>query len=101
MVLHQRRRVLSVRRVTGAVPHAQVREDENKKARGQESTASGVTGTKDLGVRELGYRTMFLGCFVEPDTTASSGQEGGNIFVRAGQGCEGWPERRGVRSHGF
>ncbi|KAI0995765.1 DNA replication licensing factor [Podosphaera aphanis] len=41
--------------------------------------ASGVTGLKALGVRDLTYRLAFLACMVTPDTTSDGLAEGQNM----------------------
>ena len=42
---------------------------DNRGFRGTDAGGSGVTGLKDLGVRDLTYRMAFLACFSSPDTT--------------------------------
>ncbi|KAF2754382.1 MCM-domain-containing protein [Pseudovirgaria hyperparasitica] len=54
-------------RVPGVRPQA-VR-DVGNGSRGGDAGGSGVSGLKDLGVRDLTYRMSFLACMVTPDTS--------------------------------
>jgi DNA replication licensing factor MCM6 len=54
--------------------------------RGSDMGGTGVSGLKDLGVRDLTYRLAFLACMVVPDTTAPGknsllSMEAGNILA--------------------
>lgn len=54
--------------------------------RGSEAGGTGVSGLKDLGVRDLTYRLAFLACMVVPDTSTPGkngllNMEAGNILA--------------------
>ncbi|KAF2492182.1 MCM-domain-containing protein [Lophium mytilinum] len=69
-------------RVPGVRPQAT--RDSSNAPRGSDVGGSGVTGLRQLGVRDLTYRMAFLACMVIPDTS-TPGHPQSNILASLGQ----------------
>jgi DNA replication licensing factor MCM6 len=85
-------------RVPGS--RVQTTRDGSNAPRGGDAGGSGVSGLRELGVRDLTYRLAFLACMVLPDTSTpgkpgSASQQTGNILASLHQAM---PNDTGVDS---
>lgn len=69
-------------RVPGTKPQA-TRGNQNT-TRGADAGGSGVSGLKELGVRDLTYRMAFLSCMVTPDFSTQGNAAGQQLQAQSG-----------------